>query len=79
MNGWNNRLNAVNSKISNLERVNEIPVGRDQDTIEKQRQHIKVKRRGYNRASCVNIDEGDWVYTQEARSRVDEVHNEVID
>ncbi|XP_020912247.1 dystrophin isoform X2 [Exaiptasia diaphana] len=42
MDGWNNRLNNVNSKIANLERANEIPIGRDQDTIEKQRQDIKA-------------------------------------
>lgn len=42
MDGWNKRLNTMNSKVSNLEKATAIPLGRDQDTIEKQRQDIKV-------------------------------------
>jgi len=42
MDGWNKRLTTVNNKISHLEKATDISLGRDQDTIEKQRQDIKV-------------------------------------
>ena len=52
MDTWNSRLNAVNNNIAKLEKVNVSPVGRDQDTIEKQQKEMKVNKR----VSCVGFD-----------------------